>query len=104
MSFSETISPLIGRWALAWFYLTGALNATHDWHVLAGHMLARHVPLPPLVLMVGLVLVLLGVVSLVFGKAKQISRSFSSIFLSSIRRSYISLREDGRGRACGCRD
>ena len=31
MSFSETISPLIGRWALAWFYLTGALHAAHAW-------------------------------------------------------------------------
>lgn len=67
MSFSETISPLIGRWALAWFYLTAALNAAHDWHALAGQMLARHVPLPPLILMVGLVLVFLGVISLAFG-------------------------------------
>jgi hypothetical protein len=36
------------------------------------------------------------VVSLVFGKAKQISRSFSSIFLSSIRQSYTSVLEGSR--------
>jgi putative oxidoreductase len=67
MSFSETISPLIGRWALSWFYLTAALDAAHGWHGLARQLLVRHMPLPPLLLMVGLVLAVLGVISLAFG-------------------------------------
>jgi putative oxidoreductase len=67
MSFSETISPLIGRWALAWFYLTSAGHIKDDWHAVAQQMLARHVPLPPLVLMVVLMLIFLGVLSLLLG-------------------------------------
>lgn len=67
MSFSETISPLVGRWALAWFYLAGARHLMEGWHRAVEQMLARQVPLPPLVLMVVLVLVFMGVLSLAFG-------------------------------------
>jgi putative oxidoreductase len=67
MSFSETISPLIGRCALAWFYLSSAGHIRDDWHGVAAQMAARHVPLPPLVLLIVLVLLFLGVVSLLFG-------------------------------------
>jgi putative oxidoreductase len=67
MSFSETISPLIGRCALAWFYLSSAGHIRDDWHAVAAQMAARHVPLPPLVLMIVLVLLFLGVLSLLFG-------------------------------------
>ncbi len=67
MSFSETTSPLIGRCALAWFYLSSAGHIRDDWHAVAAQMAARHVPLPPLVLLIVLVLLFLGVVSLLFG-------------------------------------
>lgn len=67
MSFSETISPLIGRWMMAWFYLAAALHAARGWHEITQQMSARHVPLPPLALMIALVLVFMGVLSLAFG-------------------------------------
>jgi putative oxidoreductase len=67
MSFSETISPLIGRWALGWFYLTGAMHIVHDWNGVAAQLQERQVPVPPLLLLIGLVLISLGVLSLLFG-------------------------------------
>jgi putative oxidoreductase len=67
MSFSEMISPLIGRWALAWFYLTAALHAARDWSQITEAMAARHVPLSALVLMIVLILTFMGVLSLAFG-------------------------------------
>ena len=67
MSLSETISPLIGRWLIAWFYITGPRHLMANRHDVLEQILARQVPLPPLVLMVVLVLVLLGAVSLMFG-------------------------------------
>jgi putative oxidoreductase len=67
MSFSETISPLIGRWALGWFYLTGAMHIVHDWNGVAAQLQERQVPVPPLLLLIGLVLICLGVLSLLFG-------------------------------------
>ena len=41
MSISETISPLIGRWALAWFYLMAARHAAQDWSEITAAMAAR---------------------------------------------------------------
>ena len=67
MSFSETISPLLGRCALVWFYATGATNITYHWSVMAGQLSARHVPLPPLILVLALILTALGCISLLFG-------------------------------------
>ena len=67
MSFSETISPLIGRWLLAWYYLTATLHAGRDWRALTGLMHEHHVPLAPLVLLIVLVLAFMGVLSLAFG-------------------------------------
>jgi putative oxidoreductase len=67
MSFSETISPFLGRCALVWFYLTGALNILADWHQVAALMAAKHVPLPPLLLLIALLLIFMGCISLFFG-------------------------------------
>jgi putative oxidoreductase len=67
MSFSETIAPLLGRCALVWFYVTGTLNIFHNWTSVAEQLTARHVPLPPLVLVIALMLVTMGCFSLLFG-------------------------------------
>ncbi len=57
MSFSETISPFLGRCAFVWFYLTGALNILGNWHQVAEQLVAKHVPVAPLVLLVALLLI-----------------------------------------------
>lgn len=67
MSFSETIAPFFGRCALVWFYLSGARDILIDWHHTAAELAAKHVPLPPLVLLVVLIFIFLGCVSLLFG-------------------------------------
>ncbi len=67
MSFSETISPFFGRCAFVYFYLSSAADIMGNWQAIAADLTARHVPLPPLVLLVGLVLTFLGGVSLLFG-------------------------------------
>jgi len=67
MSFSETVSPLLGRCALVWFYASGLMNIIQHWSNFAEQLSSRHVPLPPLFLVVGLILVVMGCFSLLFG-------------------------------------
>ena len=67
MSFSETISPFFGRCAFVYFYLSSAADIMGNWQAIAADLTARHVPLPPLVLLVALVLIFLGGISLLFG-------------------------------------
>jgi putative oxidoreductase len=67
MSFSETISPLLGRWALAWFYGSAAMDILYRWSSIVSQMGAKHLPLPPLLLVVALLMIVMGVVSLALG-------------------------------------
>jgi putative oxidoreductase len=67
MSFSETISPLLGRCALVWFYGSAAMNIVHNWASVTGQLDDRHVPLPPLFLVVALIMIVLGCLSLLLG-------------------------------------
>jgi putative oxidoreductase len=67
MSFSETISPFLGRCVLIWFYMTGAMDILANWHHIAVVMEARHVPLAPLALLVTLIVIFMGCLSLLFG-------------------------------------
>ena len=60
--------PLLGRCALVWFYASGGdehLSVTGP--AVVEQLSAVHVPLPPLVLVVALILVVMGCVSLLFG-------------------------------------
>lgn len=67
MSFSETISPFLGRCAFCWFYLTSAADIMANWHGVAATMDAKHIPLPPLMLLLALLVIFMGVISLFFG-------------------------------------
>ncbi len=67
MSFAETISPFFGRCAFVWFYVTSAMDIVVNWHTIAADLAAKHVPLPPLVLLVVLLLIVMGSISLLFG-------------------------------------
>jgi uncharacterized membrane protein YphA (DoxX/SURF4 family) len=67
MSFSETISPLLGRWALSWFYGSAALDIVYRWSSIVTELNGKHLPLPPLLLVVALLMIVMGVVSLAFG-------------------------------------
>ena len=67
MSFSETISPLLGRCMLVLFYAIGGMHIVNDWSGISGLLDAHHVPLAPVVLLVALVFIFLGCFSLLFG-------------------------------------
>jgi putative oxidoreductase len=67
MSFSETISPFFGRCAFVWFYLTGAMDIAGNWRSLAADLAGKHVPIPPLILLIALILIVMGSISLLFG-------------------------------------
>ena len=67
MSFSETISPFFGRCAFVYFYVSSAIDMLGNWQGMATDLAARHVPIPPLVLVVALVLTFMGSISLLFG-------------------------------------
>jgi putative oxidoreductase len=67
MSFSEYISPLIGRLILAWFYLSEGLRYAGQWEATVELMALKHIPAAPLLLALGIIVLLLGGLSLIFG-------------------------------------
>jgi putative oxidoreductase len=67
MSFSETISPFLGRCALAWFFGAGAYNIVANFGSLSHEITAKHVPMAPLVLVLAFSLMVMGVFSLLVG-------------------------------------
>jgi putative oxidoreductase len=67
MSFSETISPFLGRCALSWFFGVGAYNIVTNFAQLSQELAAKHVPMPPLVLVLAFVLMVMGTFSLLVG-------------------------------------
>ena len=67
MSFSEYISPLIGRLVLAWFYLNEVLHYVGQWDATVQLMAFKHLPAAPLLLVLTVIVVLLGAFSLILG-------------------------------------
>jgi putative oxidoreductase len=67
MSFAETISPFFGRCAFVWFYLTSAIDILNRWPVISTELATKHVPIPPLVLLLVLLVIVMGSISLLFG-------------------------------------
>jgi putative oxidoreductase len=67
MSFSEKISPLLGRLALAWFFLGAAVHAVNHWHLTIRQMADSNVPIAPLLLVFALICMFLGGFSLILG-------------------------------------
>src|ERR1043166_7430961 len=60
MSLSEYISPLLGRLAIAWFFLSEAYTRARDWDATVTLMSMSHVPQAPLLLVLALVVMILG--------------------------------------------
>ena len=67
MSFSETISPFLGRCALAWFFGASAYNIIANFAQLSHELTAKHVPVAPLALVLAFSLIVMGVFSLLVG-------------------------------------
>lgn len=67
MSFSEYISPLVGRLILAWFFLGEAIAYANQWDATIQLMALKNVPAQPLLLALALIVMFLGGLSLIFG-------------------------------------
>jgi putative oxidoreductase len=67
MSFSEYISPLLGRLVLAWFFLGEALGYAGQWEATIQLMALKNIPAAPLLLALALIVMALGALSLAFG-------------------------------------
>ena len=67
MSFSEIISPFLGRLALAWFFLAEVYARAGDWDTNVTKMAMLGLPVPPLLLAAGLIVMILGGMSLLLG-------------------------------------
>jgi putative oxidoreductase len=67
VSLSEYISPLVGRFVLAWYFLSQSWYLGHQWDETVSGMAARHVPIAPLLLALAIVVMVLGALSLILG-------------------------------------
>jgi putative oxidoreductase len=67
MSFSELIAPFLGRFALAWFFLSEVYMRAGAWDANVTKMAMLDLPVPPLLLAGGLIVMILGGVSLLLG-------------------------------------
>jgi putative oxidoreductase len=67
VSFPEFISPLIGRLALAWYFLHAAVSYAGNWDATVSLMALKHIPAPPALLALALIVMFLGGISLVLG-------------------------------------
>jgi putative oxidoreductase len=67
MSFSEYVSPLIGRLVLAWFYLSEGLRYVSQWDATIQLMALKHMPAAPLLLALTVIVLILGGLSLIVG-------------------------------------
>ena len=67
MSLSERIAPLIGRLAIAWFFLSEAWSMINSWDGTVTLMQMQHLPAAPLLLVIALTVMILGGVSIALG-------------------------------------
>jgi putative oxidoreductase len=67
MSFSEQISPLIGRWVLAWFFLSEVWSRAGEWKANVALMEFQGLPVAPLLLALAFIVMILGGLSLLLG-------------------------------------
>jgi len=67
MSISERISPLVGRLALAWFFLGEAWARANDWGATLALLRNAQIPAAPVVLVLALAVMALGGISVALG-------------------------------------
>jgi putative oxidoreductase len=67
MSLSERIAPLIGRLAIAWFFLSEAWTIINSWDGTVTLMQMQRLPAAPLLLVIALTVMILGGVSIALG-------------------------------------
>jgi len=61
------MSPLVGRLALAWYFLRQAISYAGNWDATISLMALKDVPSPPVLLALALIIMFLGGISLALG-------------------------------------
>lgn len=80
------MSPLIGRWVLAWYFLSQGWALANGWdHTIHG-MIDKGLPVAPLVLALALIVILLGSLSLILGYQTRYGAMllFAFVILTSV--------------------
>jgi|HubBroStandDraft_6_1064221.scaffolds.fasta_scaffold1072155_1 putative oxidoreductase len=67
MSFSELVSPLIGRFVLAWYFMGQAIAYSSTWDATIQLMALKNLPAPAALLALALMVMWLGAISLALG-------------------------------------
>lgn len=67
MSLAETISPLVGRWIIAWFFLSEAYARANNWDATISLMAMKNIPAAPPLFALALIVMALGGLSLLLG-------------------------------------
>jgi putative oxidoreductase len=67
MSLAETISPLLGRWVIAWFFLSEAYTRASNWNGTIELMALRHIPDAPPLFALALLAMVVGGLALLLG-------------------------------------
>ena len=67
MSLGEMIAPILGRLALAWFFLSDAYMRATEWNGTLALLAGKHLPAPAIILFVALSAMILGGLSLLLG-------------------------------------
>mgnify|MGYP001599976043 CR=1 FL=1 len=67
MSLAETISPLLGRWVIAWFFLSEAYARASNWDATISLMAMKNLPAAPPLFALALIVMALGGLALLLG-------------------------------------
>jgi len=67
MSLAETISPFLGRWIIAWFFLSEAYTRASNWSGTIELMAMKNIPAAPPLFALALLAMTVGGLSLLFG-------------------------------------
>lgn len=98
MSFSELISPLVGRLVLAWFFLTSSFTYGAQWHATIMLMSMKDIPAPALLLAGAILLMIMGGLSLIFGfyaRAGALALFAFTVAASILMHDYWHIRDHG---------
>jgi putative oxidoreductase len=76
MSFSEVISPLLGRFLLAWFFLGDAVRFARGWTGTVAQLNAKEVPAPEIILFFMILFMALGGIALLLGFRTKLGALF----------------------------
>jgi putative oxidoreductase len=90
MSLGESLSPLVGRCILAWYFFSQALARIFEWDAMVVLARMKHVPLAPLLLGFAILAMSLGAIALLVGFLTR----FSALMLACCTLGWMLIAHD----------